>query len=154
MADGGLRFTRRAWPSSTASVCSLCCSWGLSASAWGGSTGNAVEVLIRSDNRRVLPLYPVAARSPNRRVYVEAVKGDLYSIIVRNLLTRRVGVVVAVDGRNIISGKQSWLRNDERMYILEPYGVGEFKGWRTSLDSINRRYFLAGFASGIAIWVR
>ncbi len=68
--------------------------------------------------------------------------------------TRRVGVVVAVDGRNIISGKQSWLRNDERMYILEPYGVGEFKGWRTSLDSINRRYFLAGFASGIAIWVR
>ena len=49
--------------------------------------------------------------------------------------------MVAVDGRNIISGKQSWLRNDERMYILEPYGQGEFKGWRTSLDSINRFYF-------------
>jgi hypothetical protein len=114
---------------------------GMAASAWGGSTGNAIEVQIRSDNGRVLPLYPVAARSPNRKVYVEAVKGDLYSIIVRNLLNRRVGVVVAVDGRNIISGKQSWLRNDERMYILEPYGVGEFKGWRTSLDSVNRFYF-------------
>jgi hypothetical protein len=52
-----------------------------------------------------------------------------------------VGLVIAVDGRNIISGKQSWLRNDERMYILGPYGRGEFKGWRTSLDSINRFYF-------------
>jgi hypothetical protein len=49
--------------------------------------------------------------------------------------------VVAVDGRNIISGAKSWLRNDERMYILEPYGRGEFKGWRTSVDSINRFYF-------------
>jgi hypothetical protein len=74
-------------------------------------------------------------------VYVEAVKGDHYSILVRNLLNRRVGVVVAVDGRNIISGKKSWLRNDERMYILEPYEQGDFKGWRTGLDSINRFYF-------------
>jgi hypothetical protein len=48
---------------------------------------------------------------------------------------------VAVDGRNIISGKKSWLRNDEGMYILEPYGQGEFNGRRTSLDSINRFYF-------------
>jgi hypothetical protein len=61
--------------------------------------------------------------------------------MVRNLLNRRIGVVVAVDGRNIISGKKSWLRSDERMYILEPYGQGEFTGWRTSLESINRFYF-------------
>ena len=114
---------------------------GVAACAWAGSTGNAVEVRIRSESGRILPLYPVAARSPNRKVYAEAVKGDHYSIIVRNLLNRRVGVVVAVDGRNIISGRQSWLRNDERMYILEPYGVGEFTGWRTSLDTINRFYF-------------
>jgi hypothetical protein len=74
-------------------------------------------------------------------MYAEAVKGDHYRIIVRNLLNRRVGVVIAVDGRNIISGMKSWLRNDERMYILEPYGQGEFTGWRTSLNSINRFYF-------------
>jgi hypothetical protein len=105
------------------------------------ATGNAVDVQIRSDSGRILPLFPVATPSANRRVYVEAVKGDHYSILVRNLLNRRVGVVVAVDGRNIISGKKSWLRNDERMYILEPYGQGEFKGWRTNLDNINRFYF-------------
>ncbi|HSB73466.1 MAG TPA: hypothetical protein VLT62_29425, partial [Candidatus Methylomirabilis sp.] len=38
-------------------------------------------------------------------------------------------------------GQKSWLGNDERMYILEPYGVGEFKGWRTSLNRIRRFYF-------------
>jgi hypothetical protein len=114
---------------------------GIAASAWAGSTGNAVDVQIRSESGRMLPFYPVAAHSQNRKVYAEAVKGDQYSIIVRNLLNRRVGIVVAVDGRNIISGKKSWLRNDERMYILEPYGQGEFNGWRTSLDSINRFYF-------------
>ena len=108
---------------------------------WAGVAGSAVDVQIRSDSGRILPLYPVAMQSENRKVYVEAVKGDQYGIFVRNLLNRRVGVVIAVDGRNIISGQKSWLRNDERMYILEPYAQGEFKGWRTSLDSINRFYF-------------
>ena len=113
----------------------------ISASARAGSAGPAVEVRIRSEGGGMLPVYPVAARFPNRKVYAEAVKGDHYSIFVRNLLNRRIGLVVAVDGRNIISGKKSWLRNDERMYVLEPHGQGEFNGWRTSLDRINRFYF-------------
>ncbi len=103
--------------------------------------GDAVDVQLRSESGRAIPLYPVAGRPQTTKVYAEAAKGDHYSIVVRNLLGRRVGLVIAVDGRNIISGQQSWLRNDERMYILEPYGYGEFKGWRTSLDSINRFYF-------------
>ena len=114
---------------------------GLAGSIRAEATGNAVDVQIRSDTGRRLSLYPTALHSTNRKVYVEAVKGDQYSILVRNLLNRRVGVVIAVDGRNIVSGQKSWLRNDERMYILEPYGQGEFKGWRTGLDSINRFYF-------------
>jgi len=114
---------------------------GYAGNAWAGETGHAVDVEIRSENGRILPLYPVAARFANRRVYAEAVKGDHYSVMVRNLLNRRIGVVVAVDGRNIISGKKSWLKSDERMYVLEPYGQGEFTGWRTSLESVNRFYF-------------
>jgi hypothetical protein len=114
---------------------------GLSGSTWAGVAGSAVEVQLRSDGGRILPLYSVAARPQTRKVYAEAVKGDHYSIVVRNLLNRRVGLVIAVDGRNIVSGKKSWLRNDERMYILEPYEQGEFKGWRTSLESVNRFYF-------------
>lgn len=113
---------------------------GFATGAWGGS-GDAVEVRIRYDNGSEIPFYPVPAQAPNRKFYAEASRGEQYGIVVRNLLNRRVGIVIAVDGRNIISGKKSWLRNAERMYILEPYGVGEFKGWRTGDDRINRFYF-------------
>jgi len=49
--------------------------------------------------------------------------------------------VIAVDGRNIISGKKSHLRPDERMYILPPHGSGTYEGWRTDRDTVNRFYF-------------
>ena len=114
---------------------------GISACAWGGGFGGAVEVEVISDSGMSLPLYPASSRSSVRKAYAEAIKGDHYSIVVRNRLNRRVGVVVAVDGRNIISGKKSWLKNSERMYILEPYGKGEFMGWRTGMDRINRFFF-------------
>jgi hypothetical protein len=104
-------------------------------------SGRAVEVELRTDDGRTLPSYPTASRAGSRRVYAEATKGDHYRIVVRNRLNRRVGLVVAVDGRNIISGKKSWLGNDERMYVLEPYAVGEYAGWRSSDARINRFYF-------------
>lgn len=108
---------------------------------WARSVGDAVEVNIVSDDGRSLPTYPVKMRSGLKKVYAEAVKGDHYRIEVRNKLNRRVGLVIAVDGRNIISGGKSWMENSERMYILEPYGSGEFSGWRSSNDLINRFYF-------------
>lgn len=113
---------------------------------WGSAAqatlfGNSVEVQIVTDNGRILPIYPVKADDGIRKVYAEAVNGDHYRINVRNLLNRRIGLVIAVDGRNIISGKRSWLKNNERMYILEPYGSGSFAGWRTAQDRINRFYF-------------
>jgi hypothetical protein len=52
-----------------------------------------------------------------------------------------VGVVIAVAGRNIISGEKSWLKNTERMYIIDPYSTNEYSGWRTGQDKINRFYF-------------
>jgi hypothetical protein len=113
---------------------------GIAACAWGGNMGSAVEVEIISDGGKTLPLYPVSFRSTHRKAYAEAVKGEHYGIIVRNRLNRRVGVVMAVDGRNIISGKKSWLRNSERMYILEPYGK-ENTRMAHRYDKINRFYF-------------
>jgi hypothetical protein len=111
------------------------------ASACAGVVGNSMEVRIVTDDGRTLPTYPVKMRHGVRKVYAEAVKGDHYRIEVKNRLNRRVGVVVAVDGRNIISGSKSWLKSNERMYILEPYGSGEFSGWRTAQDRVNRFYF-------------
>jgi hypothetical protein len=108
---------------------------------WAGSVGESVTVRIVTDNGRTLPTYPVKTKHALKKVYAEAVKGDHYRIEVRNRLNRRVGLVIAVDGRNIISGEKSWLKSSERMYILEPYGSGEFSGWRTGQDRINRFYF-------------
>jgi hypothetical protein len=48
---------------------------------------------------------------------------------------------VAVDGRNIVSGQKSWLKSNERMYILESQEEGVYSGWRTDLNRINRFYF-------------
>jgi hypothetical protein len=114
---------------------------GMSGLAQAGSIGNDVEVQLQTDSGRILPLYPVTMEHQAQKAYAEAVKGENYRILVRNRLNRRIGIVVAVDGRNIISGKKSWLRNSERMYILDPYESGEFSGWRTGSDRINRFYF-------------
>ena len=109
--------------------------------AWAGTVGNAVEVRIVTDDGRPLPTYPVKIRRGLQKVYAEAVKGEQYRIEVTNRLNRRVGLVIAVDGRNIISGAKSYLARTERMYILEAFGSGEYAGWRSSRDRINRFYF-------------
>jgi hypothetical protein len=105
------------------------------------AVGEAVEVSIVTDNGQSIPFYPHKSSHGLKKVYAEAVRGDHYRIVVRNNLNRRVGVVVAVDGRNIISGQKSWLKNNERMYILEPYAVYEYSGWRTAQDKVNRFFF-------------
>jgi hypothetical protein len=109
--------------------------------AVAAGVGDSIEVSIATDNGRLLPLYPNKSNLALKKVYAEAVKGDQYRIIVHNKLNRRVGVVIAVDGRNIISGQKSWLKNNERMYILEAYATNEYSGWRTAQDKINRFYF-------------
>ncbi|HTZ39336.1 MAG TPA: hypothetical protein VMB77_04205 [Syntrophales bacterium] len=109
--------------------------------AEAAAVGSAVEVSIVTDQGQSLSLYPATAARGLKKVYAEAVRGDYYVIVVANRLDRRVGVVIAVDGRNIISGQKSWLANTERMYILEPHSRYEYSGWRTAQDRVNRFYF-------------
>ena len=120
-------------------ICAVLLMWVSCAAA--ATIGDAIEVGITTDKGWSLPFYPAKSHPALKKVYAEAIKGDHYRIIVRNKLDRRVGVVVAVDGRNIISGQKSWLKNNERMYILEPYATNEYSGWRSAQDKINRFYF-------------
>ena len=115
----------------------LLCAWATASSA------ATVDVELVSHRKGVLPLYQVGAGGGHDtyRAYVEAEKGEQYGIRIRNNTGRRIGVVVAVDGRNIISGKKSHLRNKERMYILGPYESETYDGWRTARDTVNRFYF-------------
>jgi hypothetical protein len=73
--------------------------------------------------------------------YLEARNGEKYGIIIRNRTSERVGVVIAVDGRNIINGKQSNLGNNEMMYIVNAWEATRLDGWRTSQDQVHRFYF-------------
>jgi len=73
--------------------------------------------------------------------YLEARRGANYGICIRNMTPERIGVVIAVDGRNIISGKRSDLKNTEAMYIINRYGYGRYDGWRTAGDTVHKFYF-------------
>jgi hypothetical protein len=107
------------------------------------ASASAVDVELISDAKGLLPLHRVgsADRHDTYRAYIEARKGDPYGIRIRNNTDRRIGVVVAVDGRNIISGGKSYLRKNERMYILGPHETATYDGWRTARDTVNRFYF-------------
>jgi len=73
--------------------------------------------------------------------YLEAMRGKNYGIVIHNMTPERIGVVIAVDGRNIISGKRSDLKNTEAMYIVNGHGSGEYDGWRTASDRVHKFYF-------------
>jgi hypothetical protein len=73
--------------------------------------------------------------------YLEARKGENYGIVIRNMTPGRIGVVIAVDGRNILSGKKSGLKNSEEMYIVNGYEHASYNGWRTAGDTVHKFYF-------------
>ena len=109
------------------------------------SRGRNVDVAVVSDRGNVFQLIPHKGYSTGStyvfKQYLEARKGENYSLLIRNHLSERIGVVVAVDGRNIITGKKSFLGSGEMMYIVEPYGQARLDGWRTSDENVNRFYF-------------
>lgn len=78
----------------------------------------------------------------NKR-YLVARQGENYGIKVRNRSAERIGVVIAVDGRNIITGERSELGHREAMYIVAPGETARYDGWRTSSSEVHRFYFTA-----------
>lgn len=75
--------------------------------------------------------------------YLEAIKGENYSVAVRNTTSGRIGVVIAVDGRNIIDGSKSKLESSEMMYLVNPYSRTKLEGWRTDSETVHRFHFIA-----------
>jgi hypothetical protein len=85
--------------------------------------------------------FPVERAKDAYRAYVRAEKGARYRIRVRNQTGERLGLVIAVDGRNIVSGKRSDLGRNEPKYILDPWQMQDYSGWRTSLSEVHEFYF-------------
>lgn len=104
--------------------------------------GSMVEVSVQVEGSGS-PLY--AAPDGSGRYYFEARRGGRYSVHLANRTHHRLGVVLLVDGLNVISGERpaGWLGSDPgRMYILDPWDATEVKGWRTSLDEVRRFTFV------------
>ncbi len=122
----------------------LLLAFALPAAACAHSTRERIlDVRILSDaggEFRQLKTYP-RIKDEASYYYLEAVRGQRYSVQVTNRSSRRVGLVIAVDGRNIIDGAKSELKRTERMYILGPYETNSYEGWRTGMDRTNRFYF-------------
>ncbi len=115
--------------------------WGTSALASIGAEP-LVDVDIVTDGEEA-PMFDadLPEKAGVERYYALATKGERYRLRVTNNSGRRIGVVIAVDGRNIISGKKSHLRPSERMYILRPWQTAEYSGWRSSKNRVHRFYF-------------
>jgi hypothetical protein len=85
--------------------------------------------------------FPASSRDGSLRSYLQAEKGARYQVRVRNTSGEQLGLVIAVDGRNIINGAKSELRRDEPMYVLGAWETENYSGWRASLEAINEFYF-------------
>lgn len=104
-----------------------------------------VNVEVVSDTRGVLPGIPLREVLKNGtgviKQYLEVHRKENYGIMVRNNTPGRIGVVIAVDGRNIIDGKRSDLGKNEAMYVINGFETARYDGWRTSRDKVHRFYF-------------
>src|SRR5215471_7137035 len=101
--------------------------------------GRLVDVQIRVDGDAA-PLYFAPGRSDRR--YVQAFAGRNYSVVLKNNTGRRVAVLVAVDGLNVVNGELSALRSTEPMYVLGPWEQSTIRGWRSSLDEVRKFVFV------------
>ena len=109
--------------------------------AVAGYYDKTIEVSVISDDKGRLEKYPISSDYTKEKAYIMATKGQSYGVRVRNKTANRIGVVIAVDGRNIISGKKSYLGKNERMYILDAFEAAIYTGWRTGRKQVNRFYF-------------
>ena len=117
-----------------------------------------VSITVRVDGSES-PLYP--APDGSGRLYFEARRGADYAIRLDNRSGERVGVCLAVDGLDVISGQLQGPGRG-RMYVLDPWGSTEVRGWRTSLQEIRQFTFVeearsyavrSGQANGKLGWI-
>ncbi len=82
---------------------------------------------------------PRAEYHARGNVYVEAVRGQEYSLRVTNPTPYRVAVALSVDGLNTIDGKHTGAAHASK-WVLEPYDSTVITGWQVN-ESIARRFF-------------
>jgi hypothetical protein len=154
---------RRSIGALTALAAALLAAPSVQAGVWQAS-GTLVNLSIEVEGAAA-PLYP--ARDGSGRYYLEARAGCAYTVRVANHSPERLGVVVAVDGLNAISGERELGPSDParrgRMYVIDPWDEVHVRGWRTSLEDVRRFTFVdergsyaarTGRANGKMGWIQ
>ncbi len=105
-----------------------------------------LSIDIVGEDGQAYPVYEVNTRgkSKTHRAWLEALNGQQYALRIQNRSQHRVGLVIAVDGRNIVSGQKSNLAYTERMYVLD--------AWRTSNRKVNQFFFTEAENSYADAW--
>ena len=101
--------------------------------------GRLVDVQVLVGNEAT-PLYFPAGRFDRR--YFQAYRGRNYALAVTNNTGRRIGVLIAVDGLNVVNGERSRLASGEAMYVLDPWERAVIRGWRSSLHDVRKFVFV------------
>jgi hypothetical protein len=114
---------------------------GLWAAAGQAHSPSPVSIEIVAPDGRSFREIPLDSRDGALRSYVQAERGAHYQVRVHNAGGERLGLVIAVDGRNIIDGRRSELARGEPMYVIGAWETQDYAGWRASLDAINEFYF-------------
>ncbi|HEY6049721.1 MAG TPA: hypothetical protein VIZ58_00625 [Thermoanaerobaculia bacterium] len=95
-----------------------------------------------------VPAPEYAARG---RVYLEALKGRNFSILLGNPTGERVAVALSVDGRNVIDAKRTSAASATK-WILGPGQTAEIPGWQVSGQTA-RRFFFTETKRSYAKWL-
>lgn len=100
---------------------------------------NHIEMMVCIDGK------PVKEYRHNGLVLVEARKGSVYSIKLKNNFNRRAMAILSVDGIEVLKGKKA--EEAEGGYVLDPYSSIEIKGYRISDNEIATFVFGSGYNS-------
>lgn len=66
--------------------------------------------------------------------YVIGEPGERYDILLKNETSRRVEVVVSVDGLDVLDGRPASVQ--KRGYVIPGHGSVRIEGWRTSMNQV------------------
>ncbi|MSP25265.1 MAG: hypothetical protein EXR75_08900 [Myxococcales bacterium] len=88
-----------------------------------------VEIGLRDGRGRFLSGF-----TANGDNFVTGIKGERYTIIVKNKGPGRIEAVVSVDGLDVIDGRPASLQ--KRGYLIEPHDELEIDGFRTDNDNV------------------
>ncbi len=95
----------------------------------GAVRGDSVDLWAESGGRRL------EVFRADGKAYLLGEPGAPYEIVIANRTDARVEVVLSVDGRDAVSGREADYRAN-RGYVLDPGEQTRVQGFRTSLDAV------------------